>query len=54
MVGLVNGAGVFKDDIHTGASYWTAIDGPLAYEPPTSTPPDFQWRTRIFHQYLLA
>ena len=40
MVGLVNGAGVFKDDIHTGVtSYWTAIDGPLAYEPPTSTPP---------------
>ena len=40
MVGLVNGAGVFKDDIHSGStSYWAAIDGPLAYEPPTSTPP---------------
>ena len=40
MVGLVNGAGVFKDDIHSGStSYWAAIDGPLAYDPPTSTPP---------------
>ena len=38
VTGWLNGAGVFKDVHHTGKnSYWAAVDGPLQYEPPSTT-----------------